>query len=167
MTVTSVHWLFIALHAGFAVAGFALGCAVLIRIPTSVTSRRVAWFGWCVIAAMVLLVTLVAVDWARLTSTKQIAFGILSLLAVYMIVRVAQARRALVRQRTGWRKAFIGHVGFVMISLFDGFCIVSAIDLRLPPAAIVGVAVLGVVVGVVVIRALVRRDAAGENVRAA
>ena len=51
-----------------------------------------------------------------------------------------------------------------MISLFDGFCIVSAIDLGMPVAVVVAVAILGVVVGVVVIRHLVRRDAITRSV---
>ena len=54
---------------------------------------------------------------------------------------------------------FIGNVGFVMISLFDGCCIVYAFGLRIPVAVIVAVAFLGIVVGAVVIRRLVRRDA--------
>ena len=167
MVVTTAHWVLITLHAGLAVAAFVLGCVLLAALPSSPRSRRFSWFAACLVSAMVLLIVVVAVDWAQLTTTKRIAFGVLAVLAVYLVVRVAQARRTLTRQGPGWRKAFIGHVGFVMISLFDGFCIVTAIDLRLTPAAIVAVAVLGVVAGVIVIRALVRRDAADEGARVA
>jgi hypothetical protein len=117
--------------------------------------------------AMVLLITVVAVDWAGLDVTRRIAFGVLCALAIYLVVRALQARAVLVRKPANWRKALIGHIGFVMISLFDGFCIVAAIDLRLPPWLIVTVAVLGVVVGVAVIRALARRDAAAAPAEAA
>jgi hypothetical protein len=54
-----------------------------------------------------------------------------------------------------------------MISLFDGFCIVAAIDLRLSPTVIAAVAVGGVIAGIVVIRALERPEAASEGARPA
>ena len=158
-----VHSLLILLHTGFAVASFVLGWLVLARCPrrsradSSGSTRDV-------IAAMLLLITVVAVDWAGLAVTKRVAFGILCALAVYLVVRAEQARRVVTSRPPGWRKRFIGHVGFVMISLFDGFCIVSAIDLGMPVAVVVAVAVLGVVVGVLVIRHLVRRDAIARGV---
>lgn len=154
------HSILILLHAGTAVAAFVLGCLLLATMPSSHRAPRFVAYFWCLIASMALLVTVVVTDWAQLNATKRIAFGVLCALAVYLVVRAIQARSVLVRKPANWRKALIGHVGFVMISLFDGFCIVSAIDLHLPPWLIVTVAVLGVVVGVVVIRALVRRDAA-------
>lgn len=153
------HSLLIVLHAGSAVAAFVLGCLLLATMPVSARAGRFVAFFWCLLASMALLIVVVAVDWAALAPTKRIAFAILGVLAVYLIVRAVQARRTLVRRPAKWRRAFIGHVGFIMISLFDGFCIVSAIDLRLPPVVIVAVAVLGVVAGVVVRRMLVRRDA--------
>lgn len=167
MVTVATHWLLITLHAGFALAAFALGCTVLTALPTSHRSRRFRWFTTCLVTAMALLIAVILVDWAQLTATKRVAFGVLALLALYLVVRVAQARRTLATQRPGWRKRFIGHVGFVMISLFDGFCIVTAIDLRFPPVVIVVVAVLGVVCGVIVIRALVRRDSTADAARAA
>lgn len=162
MAVAMAHGVLIVLHAGTAVAAFVLGCLVLAALPSTARAARFVAFFWCVIASMSLLVAVVLFDWVQLNPTRRIAFGILCALAAYLVIRVLQARAALVRKPATWRKALIGHVGFVMISLFDGFCIVSAIDLRLPAWLIVTVAVLGVVVGVVVIRALVRRDSAGE-----
>ncbi|WP_426515443.1 hypothetical protein ACPPVQ_12605 [Diaminobutyricibacter sp. McL0618] len=157
-----LHTSLIVLHASFAVAGFVFGCLVMATLPASSRSGRFVSFDALIDAAMVCLIAVVVLDWSTLTVTKRIAFGILSLLAVYLIIRVEQARRSLARQRPGWRKAFLGHVGFVMISLFDGFCIVAAIDLRMPPAVIVVVAVLGVAVGIWVIRRLVRREVTRE-----
>jgi hypothetical protein len=160
------HSVLIVLHAGSAVAAFVLGCLLLATLPVTGRAARFVAFFWCVIASMSLLVGVVLFDWAQLDTAKRIAFGILCALAAYLVVRVLQARATLIHKPAAWRRALIGHIGFVMISLFDGFCIVSAIDLRLAPWLIVTVAVLGVVVGVVVIRALVRRDAAGEPARA-
>jgi hypothetical protein len=153
-----VHSVLIVLHAAFAVAGFVLGWLVLAKLPETSSSRRFVWFFWCMVTAMVLLIVVVSVDWGKLGVTKRVAFGVLCVLAVYILIRVEQARRALARRPAGWRKKLIGYVGFVMISLFDGFCIVTAIDLRMPPAVIASVAVLGVAVGILAIRLLVRRD---------
>ena len=161
-----VHTILIILHAGLAVASFVLGCLLLAALPESERSARFAAFFWCTVAAMVCLIAVVLLDWSGLTATKRIAFAVLSALAVYLMVRAAQAWRTLARKPDGWRRAFIGHVGFVMISLFDGFCIVAAIDLGMPPPVTSTVAVLGVVVGVLILRALVRRDAARHRVQA-
>lgn len=157
-----LHTGLIIAHATLAVVGFVFGCLLMATLPESSRSARFVTWYVCIVAAMLLLIAVVAVDWSTLVVAKRIAFGILSVLAVYLLVRTEQARRSLLNQRGGWRKAFLGHVGFVMISLFDGFCIVSAIDLRLPPWVIVTVAVLGVVVGIWVIRRLVRREVARE-----
>ena len=51
------------------------------------------------------------------------------------------------RPRNGWRHKYIDDIGFTLISLFDGFVIVAAIDLNAPVWAIVLIAILGVVVG--------------------
>jgi uncharacterized membrane protein len=56
-------------------------------------------------------------------------------------------------QRPGWRLSFVSHIGFVLISLFDGFCIVLAIDLLMPAWVVITVAVLGVAVGIIALRA--------------
>jgi len=157
-----LHTSLIVLHASFAVAGFVFGCLVMATLPESPRSARFVSYYALIIAAMVCLIAVVALDWSTLAVAKRIAFGILSVLAVYLVVRAEQARRSLVHRRPGWRTAFLGHVGFVLISLFDGFCIVAAIDLRLPPWVIVVVAVLGVAVGIWVIRRLVRRELTRE-----
>lgn len=157
------HALLIIVHASFATASFVLGCLLMASLPASIRSRRFFAYYLCIWVAVVCLLTVVIVDWTTLTVVKQIAFAALFLLALYLLLRSEQARTALARQGNDWRKQFIGHVGFVMISLFDGFCIVAAIDLHLPPYVIAGVAVLGVVAGVVWIRRLVRREIAREG----
>ncbi|MEV8214170.1 hypothetical protein [Leifsonia sp. NPDC077715] len=160
------HSILILLHAGLAVASFVLGCLLLAAVPDSARSGRFAAFFWCTAAAMTCLIVVVLIDWPGLPVTKRIAFAVLAVLAVYLIVRAVQAWRTLVRMPDRWRRSFIGHVGFVLISLFDGFCIVAAIDLGMPPPVTITVAVLGVVVGVLLLRALVRRDAARHPVQA-
>jgi hypothetical protein len=152
------HTLLIVLHAACATLAFGVGCALMVRLPTSVRSVRFWIYYAALWVAMLLLISVVVVDWADLILTKRIAFGVLCLLAVYLLWRTERSRQTLVRQGQDWRKKFAGHVGFVLISLFDGFCIITAIDLRLSPVVIVVVAVLGVAVGILVIRRVVRRE---------
>ena len=104
-------------------------------------------------------VTVVVVDWGGLGVVKRVAFGGLSVLGVVLLVRSALALRLDRVRGPGWAARFLGHIGFVLISLFDGFCIVTAIDLHLPIWAIIAAAVLGVAAGVVATKAATRRVA--------
>jgi hypothetical protein len=65
-----------------------------------------------------------------------------------MLVRAYQAYKVQEEQVQDWRASYIDHVGFTLISLFDGFVIVSAIDLGMPTWVVIVIAVLGVVVGI-------------------
>ncbi len=158
-----LHATLIVVHAVAATACFALGLALVISPPSAPPSRRFSAFAALALVAMTALIAVVASDWATLSTTKRIAFAVLCGLALYLLVRVDGARRALRHRPDGWRRAFIGHVGFVLISLFDGFCIVAAIDLRAPPVVIATVAVLGVVAGVFGLRRAVRHDAVRQT----
>ena len=157
------HTLLIVLHATCATLAFGVGCALMVRLPTSVRSVRFWIYYAALFAAMLLLISVVLLDWTDLILTKRIAFGLLCLLALYLLWRTERSRQSLVRQGEDWRKKFAGHVGFVLISLFDGFCIITAIDLHLPPLVIVVVAVLGVAAGILVIRRVVRRETRGSQ----
>jgi hypothetical protein len=50
-------------------------------------------------------------------------------LGLYMLWRGARAWMRLCTQGSGWRPRYIDDVGFTLISLFDGFVIVGAMDL--------------------------------------
>jgi hypothetical protein len=52
----------------------------------------------------------------------------------------------------GWPAAYVGDVGFTLISLFDAFVIVLTIDSGGPGWLVALLAVLGVAVGMAVIR---------------
>ncbi|HEY4268623.1 MAG TPA: hypothetical protein VGM94_10575 [Galbitalea sp.] len=158
--VMALHVTLIVLHATFAVVSFGFGCSLLAVLPASVRSPRFLSYYFAAWAAVLLLITVVAVDWSGLPVVKRVAFAALCVLAAYLLFRTERARSTLQLRQADWRKRFVGHVGFVLISLFDGFCIVSAIDLHLPPYVIAIVAVAGVAIGILVIRRVVRRDAA-------
>ncbi len=155
----TLHVVLIVLHATVATIAFGIGCSLLIAYPRSTASPRfVAYYAGMLVTATALIAVLV-VDWAGLPVVQRAVFGGLCLLALYLVVRTEQARSTLIRRREAWRAQFAGHVGFVLISLFDAFCIVLAVDLRLSPFVTVPIAVLGVVVGSLAIRRVGRRVA--------
>ncbi len=147
------HTLLITLHALAAVLAFALGVVVFLRIPRSSQAQTFIGYAICVWVAVTALTAVVILDWGHLALPRRIAFSALGVLALYLLWRTERARRTLRLREAGWRQAFIGHVGFVLISLFDGFCIVLAIDLRMPAWVVVAAALFGVAVGILAIRA--------------
>jgi hypothetical protein len=83
-----------------------------------------------------------------LSTSKQLIFGGLFLLLVYMIWHAIQAVIVLRKHQQADQFKILNHVGFVLISLFDGFAIVSALDLHAPPWLLVVIAVGAVVLGI-------------------
>jgi hypothetical protein len=69
------------------------------------------------------------------------------LLVAYTGWRGWQAAQELEHRREDWRTAYVENLGFTLIALFDGFVIVSAIDLGAPIWLVVGIGVPGIVVG--------------------
>lgn len=153
----------IVTHATAATVAFALGFALVVRLPQARRSVGFQVYAVCVWVAVASLITLVVVDWARLDPARRIAFPVLAALGIYLVWRTERARARLDSGPAEQRRRFIGDIGFVLISLFDGFCIVLAIDLGLPFWAVASIAVAGVAVGILALRARVRRDARAER----
>ena len=151
------HVVLIVVHASAAVIAFGFACALLARPPERPTAVRLIAYLVAIAIAVIALATVVAVDFARLPLVKAIAFSALVVLAVVLLARSILAVRAVALRPARWMHRFVGHIGFVLISLFDGFCIVFTIDLKLPPYVVAASAVLGVVVGVLAIRGATRR----------
>jgi membrane associated rhomboid family serine protease len=164
--MNALHVVLITVHATAAVLAFTLGIVVFVRIPETARATPFRAYAVCVWVAVAALMTVVVLDWGHLDVARRIAFPILGVLGVYMVWRTERARRTLRIRGERWRPAFIGHVGFVLISFFDGFCIVLAIDLRMPPWVVAAAAVFGVVVGVIAIRARVRQERGPEGLEA-
>ncbi len=59
----------------------------------------------------------------------------------------------------GWRSRFADDVGFTLISLFDAFAIVTAIDLGLSGWLVAAIGAAGVVAGIVAMQQVKRRVA--------
>jgi hypothetical protein len=155
----SLHVVLIVLHASLATIAFGIGCSLLVAFPRSAASPRLIAFYASMFVAVAALLAVVVVDWAGLPVVQRVVFGGLCLLGLYLLFRTERARSTLAHQHARWREGFTGHIGFVLISLFDAFCIVFAVDLQLSPFVVVPVAVLAVVVGSLAIRRVTRRVA--------
>ena len=150
MTDSLLHTVLIYGHALGGLVAFGLGCLVLRPQQKESAVFRTYFRAYFVSlwAMVALLALVVGVDWAELQPVSRMTFGGLTLLALYTGLRGWQARRLLHRQTADWQGEYVGHVGFTLISLFDGFVIVGALDMNAPGWIVGTVGVLGVVVGV-------------------
>jgi len=93
------------------------------------------------------MVVAIVTHLSGLPTIALIIFGVLPFLGLYIIVRSVQGLGVL-RGNSGNQHAVIDHTGFVLISLFDGFAIVSAFDLGAPGWLLAIIAVGAVMVGI-------------------
>lgn len=141
-----LHTVLIVLHAAAGVAAFVVG---LFCLPLRVAgSWRFRIYVGSLVAMLVFVLGAIAVSWADLSLTSRLVFTGLTALGLYMLWRAGQAQARLQRQDQGWRAGYLDDVGFTVISLFAGFVIVAAIDLRLPGWLVALIAVGGVAAGV-------------------
>jgi hypothetical protein len=143
-----LHQVMIVLHAAAATLSFGFGALTV--IPHLSERSRLNLFDYYFIALIAMIVFLAGAILAHLSQlggVKRAVFAGLFLLSLYMLLRGSQARAALLSQRERWLAGYIDHVGFTLISLFEGFIIVTAINLAAPAWLTAAVAVLGVVAG--------------------
>jgi len=147
-----LHTTLIAAHAASGLAAFALGCMGLrsrargVGGVGGVTPTHRFYIGalW---AMVLLLLTVVALDWPGLSPIDRVTYGALSLLALYTGWRGWRAHVDLRGRSAGWEGAYVDNVGFTLIALFDGAVLIAAIDLHAPAWLVLAVGVLGIVVG--------------------
>lgn len=140
-------WLvMITLHTLAATVAFGAGIAAL----SPARARRHGWlvpvFLGSLVGMALFVIGAMAAHWSDLGGLNQIVFAGLAGLALFMVYRGVRAYLAVGRQGFD-RERYMHDVGFVLISLFNGFVIVGAIDLGAPGWAVGIVAVLAVVVG--------------------
>jgi hypothetical protein len=143
-----LHTAMIILHAAAGVTAFVAGCLAL--FPPKAEHRAQQLFGLYLVSLglmIVFLLAAMAAHWLQISTAEQVMFGGLFLLGLYMGWRALSARALLRRRSEQWRMAYMEHIGFTLIALWDGFVIVLAIDLGAPSWLVIALAVLGVVVG--------------------
>ena len=150
-----MNTVFVSLHAVAATVAFAAGLTAL----AGGRLVRVHLAGVTVMAAA--LVPAVLVDWTTTPTGARIAFAALSVLALVVVVRAVLAVRGRPQVTGGPTGAYLGHVGFTLIALADGFAVVAAIRAGLPGYAVAALALGVVAVGHVALGVLQRRLGAG------
>jgi len=149
MTVNTqtLHNIFIVMHAASGVISFIAGSLLL--IPQGQTGKP--WVFGVYLASLVGLVIFQAgamlVDWVEYAAIERVPFSGLLLLSLFMLYR-AQKARAMGRPLQNIREHDdIEHIGFTLISLFEGFVIVATINAG-GPGWLVGLfAILGIALG--------------------
>lgn len=154
--MTLIHIILIAGHALAGLVALIVGCCVLCP-PTPSRWPLFRTYFHSLLTLVGLLMIVVALDWAGLPLVERVVFTGLVGLGIYTAWRADNARRLLIRREAGWNARYVDQVGFTLISLFDAFAIVSAIDLGASPVVVGGVAVLGVAAGIVAINQTKRR----------
>ena len=134
---------------GHALAGVVSFVAGVLSLPlTTARSWRFPTYLVSLVGMLVFMVGAVAWDWRTIEPGTKVIYLVLVGLGLFMVVRAfGAAVRVRLRDRN-WRPRYIDGIGFTLISLFEGFVIVGAIDLGFPPWLVVLVAVAGVVGGV-------------------
>ncbi|MGQ0837246.1 hypothetical protein [Actinokineospora sp.] len=131
------HTVFIAIHAAAGGLAFVAGCVAI--------SRR-ALFGtylWSLVTMAVFLVLAVAAEWTVIGTGARVLFAAFAVLALVMVWRADQARRI----RHELSAAYVGHVGFTLVALFDAFMVILVLRAGAPGWLIAAVGVVIAVVG--------------------
>jgi hypothetical protein len=148
---TVLNTVFVSLHAAAATVAFVAG---FLAVPAG------RFLGTCRAALVVMtavLVPAVLVDWADTDPVARGVFGGLFLLAGIMVVRSELAVRSRPERTGGVSAAYLGHLGFTLIALADGFAVVAAIRAG-APGWLVGAGAVGVVAaGHAAIQVAIRR----------
>jgi hypothetical protein len=147
--------LLIALHALAGVVCFIAG--VLSLGLSTARSWRFCVYLASLGALLLFMAAAIAVDWAGLDAAARLTYAGLSALGLYMLWRAGHAGIRLRTHGHNWRPSYVDDIGFTLISLFDGFVIVSAIDMGAPGWLVALIAVAGVAAGVLAMRTVKAR----------
>lgn len=147
MTTLSLHNILILFHAVTATLAFFAGC-LLIFSPKYMTSRALFYlYLWSLIAMAVLLAGAIIVSWSDYTDSERIIFPGLMGLALFMLFRAWGAGVVFATEQKNWKLGYVEHIGFTLISLFEGFIIVSGLNLGIPGWLVAIVAIAGLLAG--------------------
>jgi hypothetical protein len=143
-----MHTIAIVVHATSAIVAFIIGIILIFQRNALRQLQLARAFLVFLILMEIFLVIAILSHVTSLSTITQIIFGVLVILGLYMIWRAVQALTFLTKQHQEDQLKVIDHVGFVLISLFDGFAIVSALDLQAPGWLVAVIAVAAVGVGI-------------------
>jgi len=143
-----IHLIFIVLHSVAGISAFIFGWICMYRLESK-SFKELLWvFLISLLGLDTFMIAAIIVDIPILSQGQLYTFIGLTLLGLYMLYRGYRAYVVQKESNNRWRLSFINHVGFILISLFDGFVIVSAIDLNIPVWGIIIIGISGVIVGI-------------------
>lgn len=147
MDSSSLHNLLIILHSVTATISFFAG--MLLIFSTKYTTNQTIFnlFLWPLIGMGLLLAGALFVNWENYSDTERVVFPGLLGLSFFMIFRGWGASLVLHTQSKNWKLGYIEHIGFTLISLFEGFVIVSGLNAGLPGWLVGIIAFLGLLGG--------------------
>ena len=137
----------IVLHTIAGLVAFGIGWII---VPPRRAERRpwlAAVFVVSIGALVVFMVGAMAAHWADIALGERLVYSSLAGLGLVMLWRARRAHRLLQAGRAAPPSTYVDDVGFDLISLFDAFVIVAAIDLGAPVWLVTTVAVAAVLVG--------------------
>lgn len=147
MDVHSLHNVLIMLHAAAAAISFFAGFFLILSLRQASNQRLFSLYLWSLVGMVVLLIGAMLVYWNEYSGTERIIFPILLGLGMFMLYRAQNASRLLKVQQKDWKLGYIEHIGFTLISLFEGFVIVTFLNAGVPGWFVALLAILGVFVG--------------------
>lgn len=147
MNVNGIHNVFIALHAASATLSFFAGFVLIFSVRHASNPRWLGLYWWTLAGMVVFLAGAMLVSWLEYSVVGRILFPGLFALGMYMLYRARNAMRLLQDQPEAWHHHSIEHIGFTLISLFEGFIIVSGLNSGLPGWLVAFFAFLGVFLG--------------------
>lgn len=147
MDVSQLHYHLIILHAFSGTISFFAGCA-LVLLPKYLANKRLfALYFWSLVGLIVFLAGAMIAHWMHYSNPERIIFTGLFGLGIYMLYRAQNASRLLKSQQNNWKHSYIDHIGFTLISLFEGFIIVTVLSAGGPGWLVAILAILGVLIG--------------------
>ena len=147
MDANSLYATLINTHAFAATVSLISGLVVITSRKHLVDRRLFSVYLWTLVGMTVFLTGAMLMRWPGYASTERITFSGLLVLALYMLHRAFRAQALIEARQNDWKREYIHHIGFTLISLFEGFIIVALINLKTAGWIIAIVAILSVLVG--------------------
>lgn len=145
--VSSLHDLLIGFHAITVCISFFGGCILLYSREYRFDRKLFRLYLWSLVGMIAFLLMAMITEWTAYSGTERTAFTGLLGLGAYMLYRGFSARTLLKTQADGWSETSTHHIRFTLISLYEGFIVVSALNAQTPVWLVGLLAILGIVVG--------------------
>jgi hypothetical protein len=159
MDAASLHNTLILAHATTATLAFLAGGLLILSAKYFSSRWLFQVYLWSLIAMTFLLAGAIFVYWSEYSDVERVIFPGLLGLALFMLFRAWGAGLVSATQPKNWKLGFVEHVGFTLISLFEGFIIVSGLNAGVPGWLVGVIAVLGLFAGRWIIGSAKRRAA--------